>query len=86
MFDKKYGVLYTGVTSDLKKRIYQHKAKIKAGFTNKYDVNKLGYYETHNTIVTAIKREKQIKAGSRNKKVELVESMNPEWNDLYENL
>ncbi len=82
LFNKRNGTLYTGVTSDLKKRIYEHKNKTIEGFTYKYDVNKLGYYEEYNDIKNAIEREKQIKAGSRKKKIELIESMNPLWKDL----
>ncbi|GAB6182738.1 GIY-YIG nuclease family protein [Thermodesulfovibrio hydrogeniphilus] len=79
-------VLYTGVTSDLVKRVYEHKNKLVDGFTKKYNVTKLVYYEIHESIESAIEREKQIKGGSRRKKVELVESMNPEWKDLYESI
>ncbi|MCK4908513.1 MAG: GIY-YIG nuclease family protein [Planctomycetes bacterium] len=83
MTNKRNSVLYTGVTSNLKKRIYDHKKKIVEGFTKKYNVNKLVYYEIFNEVQSAIKREKQIKAGSRNKKNELIEKLNPKWNDLY---
>ena len=79
-------VLYTGVTNDLKKRVYEHKNGITKGFTIKYNINKLVYYEMVDNIDFAIIREKQIKAGSRNKKVDLIESMNKEWNDLYDNI
>ena len=82
LFNKRNGTLYTGVTSDLKKRVYEHKNKLYDGFTSKYDVNKLGYYEEYNDIKQAIEREKQIKAGSRKKKIMLIESMNSEWKDL----
>ncbi len=82
LFNKRNGTLYTGVTSDLKKRVYEHKNKIHDGFTSKYDVNKLGYYEEYNDIKNAIEREKQIKAGSRKKKITLIESMNAGWKDL----
>jgi putative endonuclease len=76
-------VLYTGVTSNLKKRVYEHKNKIVKGFTQKYNVNKLVYYETYSSPFEAIAREKQIKAGSRTRKNRLVESENPRWRDLY---
>jgi putative endonuclease len=76
-------VLYTGVTSDLKKRVYEHKEKLVAGFTTKYNVNKLVYFEIFNDIEDAIAREKQIKAGSRAKKLELITKMNAEFRDLY---
>lgn len=83
LFNKKNGTLYVGVTSDLIKRIYEHKNKIIDGFTKKYAIDKLGYYEIYEDIESAIQREKQIKSGSRKKKIELIESMNPDWNDLY---
>jgi putative endonuclease len=79
-------VLYTGVTSDLKARVYQHPEKLLPGFTNRYNVSKLVYYEAGYAAAGAITREKQIKAGSRQKKIELVNRMNPEWRDLYEEL
>ena len=79
-------VLYTGVTSDLKARIYQHREKLLPGFTNRYNVWKLIYYEIGYDAAGAIAREKQIKAGSRQKKIELIERSNPEWRDVYEEL
>ncbi len=79
-------VLYTGVTGDLKARIYQHREKLLPGFTNRYNVWKLVYYETGFEPSGAIAREKQIKAGSRQKKIELITRMNPEWRDLYEEI
>lgn len=79
-------VLYTGVTSDLINRVYQHKNKLIPGFTKKYNVNKLVYYETVTDITTAILREKQIKGWLRSKKVALIEKDNPAWRDLYEEL
>lgn len=82
LFNKRNETLYTGVTSDLKKRVYEHKNKLTEGFTSKYDVDKLGYYEEYNDIKNAIEREKQIKDGSRKKKIALIESMNPFWKDL----
>ena len=85
-FFKANGTLYTGVTSDLPKRIYEHKNKITKGFSAKYNVDKLGYYEIYDDIKDAIAREKQIKAGSRQKKLDLIESFNPQWEDLYESL
>ena len=81
--NKNNKVLYTGVTSNLLKRIYEHKNKLVPGFTKKYRVDKLVYYEIYDNILTAIEREKKIKAGSRRKKIELIESMNPTWKDLY---
>jgi putative endonuclease len=76
-------VLYAGVTSDLVKRVYEHKQKLVEGFTKKYNVTKLVYYEVFDRIEDAIAREKQIKGGSRKKKLELIEAANPEFKDLY---
>jgi len=86
MTNKKNTVLYTGVTNDLKKRVYEHKEKLAKGFTKKYNVNKVIYYEVFQDPENAILREKQIKGGSRAKKIALVNSMNPEWKDLYDEL
>ena len=83
MTNKNNTVLYTGVTNDLIKRVYQHKEKLVKGFTRKYNVTELVYYEVFDDPENAIAREKQIKAGSRQKKVDLVNSMNSGWNDLY---
>lgn len=79
-------VLYTGVTNDLAKRVYEHRKKLVNGFTAKYNVNRLVYFEAYDSIDNAIKREKQIKGGSRKKKIQLIESMNPDWNDLYDQI
>jgi len=79
-------VLYIGVTSDLKRRVYEHKEKLAKGFTNKYNITKLVYYEACEEVQSAILREKQLKAGSRQRKIQLVNSMNKEWRDLYEEL
>ena len=81
--NKHNNVLYTGVTSDLIRRVYEHKNKLVAGFTQKYNVDRLVYYEVCSGIVVAIEREKQIKGWSRKKKHELINALNPEWNDLY---
>ena len=78
--------LYTGVTSDLIKRIYEHKNNIISGFTSRYKCEYLVYYELHETMESAITREKQIKAGSRQKKINLIDNLNPNWQDLYANL
>ena len=86
MANKQNGILYTGVTSDLIKRVYQHKGEQAEGFTKQYDCKKLVYYEIHGDMLNAITREKQIKAGSRKKKLALIEGMNPDWRDLYETL
>ncbi len=77
------GTLYTGVTSNLVKRVFEHKNKVIEGFTKRYSVDKLGYYEISDSIEAAIVKEKQIKAGSRKNKLILIESINPNWNDLY---
>ena len=79
-------VLYTGFTSNLKGRVYEHKGKIVDGFTKKYSVTKLVYYEVCESRESALWREKQIKAGSREKKIKLVEKTNPCWQDLYDQL
>jgi putative endonuclease len=79
-------VLYTGVTSDLRRRAFQHRHRMCKGFTTKYNIVKLVYYEVLQDPYNAIAREKQIKAGSRKKKMELIDTMNPEWKDLYEAL
>ncbi len=80
------GTIYTGVTSNLIKRVYQHKQGEMRGFTTRYACHLLVYYELHDEIFSAIEREKQIKAGSRNKKIILIEKNNPEWRDLYQAL
>jgi putative endonuclease len=77
------GTLYTGVTSNLQGRVWQHKNHVHEGFTKKYNVTTLVYYETFDDMPNAIEREKQIKAGSRQKKLALIESANPDWRDLY---
>jgi len=79
-------VTYTGVTNDLYRRIYEHKEKLAEGFTKRYKINKLVYYETCENIESAILREKQIKSWSRKDKVELVNTMNKDWHDLNEEL
>ncbi len=84
MSNKSNTVLYIGVTSDLIKRVYQHKAKIYKGFTEKYNCDKLVYFETFSDINEAILREKQLKKGNRQRKNDLVNQMNPKWDDLSE--
>ena len=74
--------LYTGVTNNLERRVYEHKHKIIPGFTSKYNINRLIYYEETNSIHVAIAREKEIKSWLRRRKVELIESKNPQWRDL----
>jgi len=79
-------VLYVGITSNLKARIYQHREKLVPGFTSRYNVRKLVYYEFGTDPSGAIAREKQIKGGSRQKKLALIETLNPDWRDLYEEI
>ena len=86
LFNKRNGTLYTGVTSNLVQRIYQHKNKVIDGFSKKYNIDKLVYYEAFDDIESAIVREKQIKAGSRLNKIKLIESINPNWKDLYDSI
>jgi len=86
MTNKRNTVLYTGVTNDLQRRIYEHKEKLVDGFTKKYNINKLVYYEVTQDAESAIMREKQIKGGSREKKNQLISSMNKDWKDLYDEL
>ena len=83
--NKKNGTLYTGVTSELPKRIYEHK-NATDGFFARYSCKKLVYYEIFDDMENAIAREKQIKGGSRKKKIALIENMNPDWRDLYEDI
>ncbi len=85
--NKNNTVLYTGVTNNLNRRIYEHKEKfIKNSFTAKYNASKLVYFETFQDIEVAIAREKQLKGGSRAKKEALINSINPEWKDLYDEI
>lgn len=84
--NKHNNVLYTGVTSDLIRRIYEHKNKLVKGFTQKYNVDCLVYYEACENIVVAIEREKQIKGWARKKKEDLINALNPEWDDLYQSI
>ena len=79
-------VLYTGVTNDIQRRVSEHRLGQGSKFTHRYNVRKLVYVECGNSIAAAIEREKQIKAGSRKKKIALIESKNPEWKDLYDEL
>jgi len=86
MTNKGNTAVYTGVTNALKRSVYEHKENRVDGFTKKYNITKLVYYEVFEDIENAILREKQIKGGSRQKKNELINSMNKEWRDLYEEL
>jgi putative endonuclease len=83
---KKNGTLYTGVTSNLIKRVYEHKHNMADGFTKKYDVHRRSWYEVHESAESAITREKQIKKWERSWKIELIQGQNPEWKDLYEDI
>jgi len=83
---KRNGTLYIGVTNDLIKRIYEHKNDLVKGFTKKYQVHRLVYFEQTNDIMSAMTREKQMKKWKRHWKIELIEEHNPEWKDLYEDL
>ncbi|HET7569233.1 MAG TPA: GIY-YIG nuclease family protein [Gammaproteobacteria bacterium] len=80
------GTLYIGVTSDLVKRIWQHKEKVLEGFTADHDVSRLVYFEMHRDAEAAIQREKQIKKWKRDWKLRLIEENNPQWEDLYEDI
>ena len=83
MANKKNGTLYVGVTSDLVKRVWEHKNLLIEGFTSRYQCHNLVYYESFEEMILAIEREKQIKAGSRREKIELIERTNDGWQDLY---
>ncbi len=83
---KKNGTLYTGVTSDLVRRIYEHKQEIFSGFTKRYNVKMLVYYEMFDDMTQAIKREKTLKGWLRKRKIELIEKNNKNWDDLYDSL
>ncbi len=83
---KRNGTLYIGVTNDLKRRVYEHKEKVNCGFTSKYNVDRLVYYEVFGDVGEAIYREKQLKKWNRNWKIELIENFNACWSDLYNNI
>ena len=82
----KNGTLYIGITNNLKKRVYEHKNGLMEGFTKKYNINNLVYFEIYNCVNSAILREKRIKKWRRTWKIKLIQSMNPEWNDLYDEI
>jgi putative endonuclease len=86
MVSKKNGTLYIGMTNDLKKRVYEHRNDLVDGFTKKYEVHNLVYFESTNDFVAAISREKQLKWWKRKWKIELIEEGNPSWKDLYDDL
>ena len=83
---KRNGTLYTGVTSDLVRRVWQHRNDLVPGFTGRYSVHRLVWFELHEEMDSAISREKQIKAGSRERKLALIEKENPAWRDLYDEI
>lgn len=83
---KRNGTLYIGVTSDLPKRIYEHKNHLTEGFTKQYDVSILVWYELHENVIEAIIKEKQLKKWKREWKIRLIEEGNPNWNDLYDDI
>ncbi len=83
MASKRNGTLYTGVTSDLQQRVWQHRQGGVDGFTKRYGCKTLVWFERHDKMEAAITREKQIKAGSRKRKLDLIEAMNPDWRDLF---
>ncbi len=78
----KSGTLYTGVTNDIRRRMYEHKTKAVSGFTSRYNIGRLVYYEAFSDVSAAIRREKQIKGWRRSKKIDLIEEANPKWRDL----
>ena len=83
---RRNGTLYVGVTSNLPQRVWQHKADLADGFSRRYGVHQLVWFERHDTMESAILREKQLKAGSRKRKLDLIERLNPEWRDLFDDI
>jgi putative endonuclease len=77
-------MLYTGITNNLEKRVYEHRNHLVVGYTKKYKINKLVYFEETNDVLAALEREKQIKGWLRQKKIDLIEAVNPKWHDLAE--
>ncbi len=86
MANKRNGTIYTGVTNDLSNRVWQHKQNVIEGFTKKYGVHHLVYFEQHGSMYSAIEREKQIKKWCRQWKLKLIEKENPSWSDLYDSI
>lgn len=84
--NERHTVLYVGVTNHLIRRVYEHRMHLVSGFTSRYNINKLVYFEMSEDVVAAIAREKQLKGGSREQKIALIESRNPEWRDIYPTL
>jgi putative endonuclease len=86
MANRRNGTLYVGVTSNLPQRVYQHRESLVSGFTSRYGCKMLVWYEVHDEMISAIAREKQIKGGSRQRKLALIEVLNPNWHDLYDEI
>ena len=86
LFSKPNGTLYIGVTTDLVRRVFEHKSKVVKGFTQRYGVDKLGYYEIFESLENAIMREKYLKGKKREFKIRLIEDFNPQWKDLYDEI
>lgn len=86
MTNKNHTVFYIGMTNDLIRRVYEHKEKLQEGFTKRYSLTKLVYYEVAESAISAIAREKQLKGGSRQNKIDLIKQMNPRWLDLYDQI
>jgi len=86
MTNRRNGTLYVGVTSNLVQRVWQHKSEFVDGFTKQYSLHQLAWFEVHETMESAISREKQLKAGHRKRKLQLIESLNPDWRDLYDDI
>ncbi len=86
MTNSRNTVLYTGVTDNLVRRVYEHRNKLVEGFTSRYNIDKLVYYEIYDDAITAISREKQLKKSYRKTKEQLINSMNPQWKDLYNDI
>jgi putative endonuclease len=84
--NRRHTTLYTGITNNLKRRVYENKSKATEGFSKKYDLFKLVYYEVVEDVRSAITREKQLKAGPRRRKIGLIDAMNPDWKDLYNDI
>ncbi len=86
MASKQNGTLYIGVTSDLKRRVFEHKEKVRKGFTEKYDITNLVWFEETDDVYTALQKERQLKKWNRDWKIKLIEKDNYEWRDLYSSL
>lgn len=84
--NQRHTTLYTGVTNNLQRRVFEHRQKLVKGFTKKYNIDKLVYFEVAESPLSAISREKQIKAGSRSKKLAMIDTLNPQWRDLFNDI